>query len=194
MALKETFFIASLPRARTAWLANWLTTGEVTCHHEALRYCDAATAGSLRKYFEATGTPYVGDSDCGLPFIMDDVMTEFPGAKLVVIERGIEPVIQSLHKTFPRIKTDFREIVLKAHLALERTKQKYHPLVIGFEELNDMKVCQKLWEHCLPKLKFCESRWKMLEQLTVEIHPQKYLASFPAAAVSFLAAIMQNYK
>lgn len=192
MKLKGTFFIASLPRTRTAWLANWLTCGDSTCHHEALRFC--ASGAEIKKYFEATGAPYVGDSDSGLPFMIDEVMGEFPEARLVVIERPVEPVLLSLAKTFSAAKASFQEVVTKTNLALERMKKKYRPLVIPYDALNDQKTCERIWAHCLPEIPFNELRWKMLDQLVVEIQPEKYLKTFPPEAAQRWIALIKNYQ
>jgi hypothetical protein len=189
--MQGTFFIASLPRSRTAWLANFLTFGDSFCYHEALKYC---AAGELKKFFEATGSKFVGDSDSGLPFFIDDVMNQFPDGKLVVIERDPAPVVKSLERVFPDTGTDFREVVSKTQTALERLKTKYHPHVVPFDGLSDRDVCKKLWNYCLPGVPFDERRWKMLDLLTVEIQTDKYLADMPGDGARRMAQALAKFK
>ncbi len=171
-SLEGTFFIASLPRCRTAWLANFLTTGNSFCYHEAMKFCP--TTRDLKPLFESRAVPYVGDSDSLLPFFIDEVLEIFPNAKLVVIERDPEKVIKSLQRVFPEA-ADVPEAVLKTHRALEEMKKKYEPKTFQFEALGKEEVCKEIWSYCLPKIPFDEVRWKVLDHMVVEIHPKKYL-------------------
>lgn len=189
--LTETFFIASLPRTRTAWLANLFTCGDSFCFHEVLKW--AASPREMRRYFESTNKPYVGDSDSGLPFFMDELMVEFPKSRLVVVERDPEVVIKSLTRVFPETGVDFREIVEKTVAAITQMKAKYRVYTVPFENLSEQRVCRELWNYCLPKIPFDETRWKMLDVLTVEIQPQKYLKSISAEAAKRLDERVKNF-
>src|SRR5581483_3193569 len=59
------FLIVGLPRSRTAWLAAFLTGGEVHCHHELLRQCKQWI--DYPQKLLATPAPIVGDADPTLP-------------------------------------------------------------------------------------------------------------------------------
>lgn len=194
MAKKQlkTFFIASLPRTRTAWLANLLTYERSFCFHEVLKL--ARTPKAIRVLFEGTRKDYVGDSDSGLPFFIDELMTEFPRSRLVVVERDPELVVRSLERVFSGTGANFREVVEKTTAAIARMKARYETLTVGFEELSDPKVCQKIWDYCVPGLPFDGTRWQMLNVLTVEIHPQKYLQSISPEAAQELDRRVKDFQ
>lgn len=144
---------------------------------------------------ESTGVRFVGNSDSGIPFIMDELMAEFPKAKVVVIERETAQVMKSFKKTFPQMTDDeVVRVVEKTQLALERLKKKYDPLVIGFEELARESVVKDLWNYCLPGIPFERERWVMLDGFKVEIIPEKYLADFSEEAVQRISRLIWNYR
>jgi len=86
------FFVAGLPRSRTAWLANFLTCGERFCFHEALNGCD-----SIEQYRQKLG-PDKGDSSTGLMLI--DLNKLYPDAPVVIIESDPEAAAKYSYKHF----------------------------------------------------------------------------------------------
>jgi len=86
------FFITGLPRSRTAWMAAFLTGGDVLCHHELMKFCPTREC-----FYQAFRHPKVriGNSDSGLP--LTEFQRVFPDAPTVIIERDIEDVYRSLH-------------------------------------------------------------------------------------------------
>lgn len=72
------FFITGLPRSRTAWMAAFLTNGEVFCAHELMNGCHS------RQEFYAKMEAVDGNSDCGLPL---SNFQEVWDAPTVIIER-----------------------------------------------------------------------------------------------------------
>ena|SRR5579885_3211733 len=193
----NAFFIAGQPRSRTAWLANFFTSQDSYCFHEAIKPC--ATPRQMRELFAAVqksmGVRFVGNSDSGIAFVMDDVIAEFPEARLAVIERNLDDVLRSFKKTFPQLSDeDATMVVEKTQLALDRMKEKYHPLVIGFEDLAGESAVRRLWSHCLQDTAFNRERWKMLDGFKVEIIPEKYLADFPPEAARRINHLIRNYR
>ena len=88
------FFIAGLPRSRTAWFAAYLSAySGVRCLHEGLKGCKTPKA-FVEKMVSHRPAVYVGNSDSGLP--MCDIETMFPEARVVVIRRDM---IDSFHST-----------------------------------------------------------------------------------------------
>ena len=153
----------------------------------------AQTPKAIRSLFENTQRDYVGDSDSGLPFFIDELMNEFPNSRLVVVERDPEVVIQSLEKVFPGTGANFRGVVEKTMVAIERMRSRYQTLTVKFEDLSDLKVCQGLWSHCLPGLPFDRVRWQMLDVLTIEIQPKKYLKSISTEAAKALDRRVRDF-
>ncbi|MEO8482175.1 MAG: hypothetical protein ABI634_08200 [Acidobacteriota bacterium] len=192
----NVFLIAGQPRTRTAWLANFLTYKDSYCFHEAIKAC--ATPQDMRALFEAvqnsSGVRFVGDSDSGIPFIVDGLMDEFPEAKLVVIERNLQDVVRSFKRAFSADDASAALVVKKTQLALERLKKKHVPLVIGFKELASEATVRQLWSHCLPNVPFAQQRWKMLDGFKVEVIAENYLVDFPPEAVQRIGTLIKNYR
>ena len=86
-----TFFVAGLPRSRTAWLANFLTYDGSFCYHEGINGCK--TIGEYRSKIEGKG-----DACTGLPLI--DVERHFPDAKKLIIHSSIEKSIDWSDKAY----------------------------------------------------------------------------------------------
>lgn len=179
----EPFFITGLPRSRTAWLANLFSYENSFCFHEALRKCSEIK--DIKKIFNGVNKQYVGDSDSGLPFFIDEVLDLFPESKLVLVNRGVSEAIESLGKVFPDYP-NIEKIVIKTQDAINDMVEKYKPFIIDFEDLNDMGACELLWEYCVPGIVFEARRWEMLNLMNVEINISKYMNSFPADAVKLV--------
>ena len=190
--MEACYFITGLPRTRTAWLANLFSYQESFCYHEALKH--VSSVNGLVEFLKATDAKYVGDSDSGLPFVMEQVIDHFTNARLVVIERDPNSVIESLRKAFPFASVDFPEMVLRAAHAIEELKKKFRPLVVAHRDLERMEICRRVWDYCLPDVPFNERRWQMLDPLTVEIRPDKYLKSISPESARWSVELVKNYK
>ncbi len=88
----EPFFIAALPRSRTAWMAAFLSGDRVICHHEFIKHCTTREA-----FYRGLRHPEyrVGESSSGL--ILTDFQKEFPKSPTVIIERDPNEVCESLN-------------------------------------------------------------------------------------------------
>lgn len=92
----EPFFITGLPRSRTAWMAAFLTDGDVFCHHEFLNRCltrEAFYSGMRRNGCR------IGNSDPGL--VITDFQSRFPAAKTLIIRRPRDEAFAALAEMFP---------------------------------------------------------------------------------------------
>lgn len=87
------FFITGLPRSRTAWMAAFLTDGDVLCIHENMKFCSTKAEFYARMYHPEYR---IGNSDSGL--MMTEFQQVFPNAPTVIIERPLDDVLQSLHE------------------------------------------------------------------------------------------------
>lgn len=159
----RTFFVLSLPRCRTAWLANFLTYGESYCFHEGLIGC--RKAADLAEKFASTGKQIVGNADCGNVLFLDELKRVFPESRLVIIDRNLDDVLESLvgmdgefHNT---------ERVERAAAALEWAKAHHDALTIDYDDLNE-QGCRKIMEHCTGQ-PFDLNRWKMLDGMDIQI-------------------------
>lgn len=169
------FFIAGLPRSRTAWLANLFTYKDAYCFHEARRH--VKDMYGMRELFASKREGYVGTSDSSLPFYYEDIREMMPTAKLAIVERSPDEVLESLYGLFEE-NEQFINVVEKTQKKLEEIKHKYSPHVISFEDLDDPKKVEELWYHLLPGVEFDIGRYEMLNELNIEINKEKYMKGF----------------
>ncbi len=165
----RNFFILSLPRCRTAWLANFLTFENSFCFHEGLLDCDKVS--KMKSLFASTGKQIVGNSDCGNILFLDEIIDEFPDAKYVVIKRPLDEVRSELKEIgLP----DFDELTLAySDRMLNEVKKEVDALVLDYHSLDQM-ACRQIWEHCIGT-SFNEPRWRMLDGLDIKIILSKKL-------------------
>lgn len=159
----KNFFILSLPRSRTAWLANFLTYENSYCFHEGLLDCESVPW--LHRLFEETGKPIRGNSDCGNIIFLDQLRKSFPDAKYVIVERPLGEVVDELHEI--GLESFQPEVMEYADSQLKLAKRTLDALTVNFHEL-DESACRQIWRHCIGT-PFDESRWRMLDGLDVQI-------------------------
>lgn len=110
--LPDKFFIAGMPRCRTAWFSAYLSAYDgVTCHHERLN--GMTSRGEFYKEMEAPGC--IGNSDSGL--FITDFQERWPDAPTVILLRDpvdcyyslrnflkAEPSLELLNTQYERAK------------------------------------------------------------------------------------------
>lgn len=96
MSERTVFFIAGLPRSRTAWLANFLTWGNTCCHHDL--WGRVRSIEELRTVFDETPAHNVGNSDAGNVLHHEALTQEFPEAKWFIVNRPIDEVHASCQR------------------------------------------------------------------------------------------------
>jgi len=156
------FFIASLPRSRTAWLANFLTYGPSYCFHEPL------SDYSLEDYprlLESTGTTFSGVADSLNCLVMEQLIDMFPRARVVVIRRNIEEVAHSVQKAF-NIKC--WEMLERMDRELDRIENAYSPLVIEYYKFDAVQI----WKFLFGSHPLNNRRLEMLENFNVTVPSQ----------------------
>ncbi|MEO6657912.1 MAG: sulfotransferase [Arenimonas sp.] len=100
MAYQNVTFALSLPRSRTAWLAETFAVGAITMH-DPLKDC--ASIDELRQKIDYIGENYAGPVfvvDTSAVFFFDEIKATFPGARYVLIERDPDAVVNSLVDAF----------------------------------------------------------------------------------------------
>ena len=147
------FFITGLARSRTAWFANYFSTGEVFCYHEAMNNVTCKD-----DYWDRMNCPeplHVGNSDSGL--CMGGYIE---GCPLVIIERDLDEVEDSLvKKGFPGC----RSVLEEAQKALD----KMVGLRIPFDHINSR--LEEIHAACVTT-PFDERRAEQLINLKVELN------------------------
>lgn len=76
-----SYFVAALPRSRTAWLSVFLSQSGTFCHHEGLNGCK-----TINDYLNKIGDG--GDSSTGL--MMIELNKLFPDSPVVIIEKNLK--------------------------------------------------------------------------------------------------------
>lgn len=110
--------------------------------------------------------PFVGDSNSGAVFFIDDIMRLFPESRLVIIERNVDDCKASMSDIgFPSDK-----IIDDTLAALDYTKSVYSPLIIPFDDLTK-DGCEVIWDYCIGQGKdeMFRQRLDMLDGLNIAI-------------------------
>jgi len=174
------FFITGLPRSRTAWLANFFTSGSVFCWHDLLRTkkpCD------LDQYESLPGVAHYGDSDSALLLCAEQVQRLHPDAHWVVVHRPAKACEKSFRDYFGKhpypgvteenVEFAFRMVTDKL-VETVNTLKPANVLHVQFDELNDVRVMRDIWHWCVGDLRFPVERFKLLNQLRVNVMPEKF--------------------
>lgn len=133
------FFITGLPRSRTAWFANFFTTGGSFCYHEALNHYPnkGALTGAM------TGAKfYYGNSDSALPFTK---FQEWFNAPTVIIERNADEVIESLYKLYGE-HAAIPKLVLAGQVKLKHLRG----LRVAFQDIDSR--LHEIWDYCVDSI------------------------------------------
>jgi len=155
------FFIAGLPRSRTAWLAAFLSTGSSICYHDpSVRMSKLEDIGSL---YDAHGYTHVGISDSALSFWADTIV-EMYEPRTLIVGRDVSEVIASLRA----INCPGEELCDEATVRLSALRG--HPLVkwVPFHALSVERVVELVWFHLLPGVPFDVARWREFDKLNIQ--------------------------
>lgn len=163
------FYITGLPRTRTAWFSALFTGHEMYCFHEVLKYADEIE--DIPSIINGRREFYVGASGSDFPFYFERVMSS-PKAPVVVVERNIYEVRKSLRELFG---DDDYELLLETNEKLEEVKNLPNVLVVDYNDLDNENQIKKIWEHCIPGIKFDRDKWIQLNTLRISIEKDKYL-------------------
>lgn len=169
--LTSHFFIAGLPRSRTAWLANWFTADGADCAHDAWREC--TTPAEIRQ--QMPDVRWAGTSDSLNGPRYERLVAEFGHeTPFVVVER--DPVAASfavfdLFAGEVPLGEIFDEIhsLTQAHAMLPATVMR-----VPYEALDEPETLRAMEQHLCPGRVFDERRWALLDRLRVEVVVSKY--------------------
>jgi hypothetical protein len=149
--MSNNFLVLGLPRSRTAWLANFLTYGDITCTHEGLNGC--ATLEDYKKQFRDSS----GDSNTGLAFFeFEPLFTDF---KKIIIDSGIRKSVEFAKKTYGR--DSFDQIV-----RLKKRLDSIDGLHIPFDDIDHN--LELIWDY-VSRYQFNEERAAQLIRLNIQI-------------------------
>jgi hypothetical protein len=155
------FFVTGLPRSRTAWTANWLTTDNSICHH------DIPFDKSL-----LNGREHVGF--CGPEVVMqyNEIRQELPDAPWLVLLRNSRDALLSFRKVAdPLLEVSeeaMRKLWEEREYAIGSLTSRPGVECVRFEELDLEPVARSVWAHLLAGIAFDVERWRMLCDFNIQ--------------------------
>lgn len=160
MSGRTPFFVTGLPRSRTAWMANWLTTDRTLCYHD-----QACSAELLR------ADRLVGFSGSELAEQFGAIAVRWPAAPWVVMLRDSGEALEAFKRwAGPRLP-DGRVVDAwwqkRRHLISGLCA---HPVVfpVTIQMLQEEHVARNAWYHLLPEIPFDLARWTVLKGFNVQ--------------------------
>lgn len=179
-ALKRPpFIIHGLGRSKSAWLSQFLSYGEWTCHHEQAMHMRSME--DVRDFFNR---PCTGTSETAASFGWQIITSIRPDIKQVVVLRDVEDAIQSMQDHYDREGIAVDEKLLRtAFTRNERILRKIAAvpgvLALSFDELNTREGCKSIFEFCLP-YEWDEEWWKEISAQKVETDLSSFVAAYQA--------------
>ena len=158
------FFITGFPRMRSAWFANWFTTGPIRCLHDGTMGLE-----SLAQYYnrlQHVPAPIVGDANSAIPFFWDQLAERYNNPPIVLIVRPVDEVM-AFGKKIGRI-----DWILPLKEAIEDLSLHYPVKVVPYYEIEDR--LQEIWEYCVGQHTYDEDRTEMLSKLNVQADISRY--------------------
>lgn len=163
------FCVLALPRSRTAWLANFLTYGDLFCYHDGLE-----SVSSIEEYTKKVEGK--GDSNTGL--IMFDFLEHHPDCKIIIIDTSIDASVSFIKENYG-IDSHNEMLFMKKRLdALDG-------LHIPYDDINTR--LQEIWEYVSDE-PFNKERADMLLKLNVQIN------ELPHSTPEELNSLMRDMK
>jgi hypothetical protein len=154
----NTFFICSLPRSRTAWLANFLCYDPCHCFHEPF---NEYAIEDLPELFQSTRKEYVGISDSTNTLFIEPILKVFPSSKLVLIRRPSHEVDQRMRE----LGLPCHQLIMRLDSILDEIEENHNPLVVNYHSFN----ASAIWAYLIPEVPLNIERLKMLETFDVTV-------------------------
>lgn len=175
--MPELFLIFALPRSRTAWLSNLFTVENVFCHHDGMR--KSRNPPSLKGVLDGHGV--VGNCDNAMAVFAEEVLEEWPDARVALIQRDPQAVVDSLRKFhrddgLPQGAID--SIVHQTQQGLDRVALSGRvDLSLSYEALDSLPALGRLWGALVPSQGFDGRRAEALLSYQVQMHRPTYNAA-----------------
>lgn len=185
---REVVFTLSLPRSRTAWLAN-LFSSEAHAMHEPLS--ELCTVDALARHVAALPEGLVFIADTGAAVFVDDIVRSFPRARFIVATRAPREVMRSLRAM--GLSLDGFDLMTRAFdrakdVVRTRDRECFH---LPVESLDEQGVVDAMWawafDNCIP---FDAARYRMLRDFRVEGITERMLERIRPEAVAQAAKAM----
>lgn len=152
------FVVFALPRSRTAWLAQWLSTNGANVAHDL-----GPEADTCQEFFDLLW-PHAGTVETGAQDAWPLLRLAMPTSKFVVIRRPVAEVIASL----ARFGVTGQDSELARRDAVLDELEAHGALSIPYQALSDARVCADLYEH-LFGLAFDFGWWRFMDAQNIQI-------------------------
>ena len=156
------FIITGPPRSRMAWIANYLTYGNMFCKYDALRN---GLKNMLLRTTELDGSLYYGIADSGAVHYQQALIEQHPNAKWILITRPYKEVVRS----FRRLGYEADDRVTKIYDKIGELKASRECLEIPFHKVAD--EITNIAHYVNPNWSCPPERHEMLLELNVQINP-----------------------
>lgn len=155
----NTFFIAGLPRSRTAWCASYLSYGSTAAFHDM--FLTLRSLRDIQLAFERTGASLVGNCDAANAPMWRVLDFAFPDARWIVIERDPKEVQSSLNQIHGAVTFNYNEWrpSIDAIIRYKRAE------VIPFAKLSTATL-----KESLPGFSSPEWRDQLFDKMNIQIH------------------------
>lgn len=161
-AEQAPFFVVSLPRSGTGWVANLLTWGDSFCFHEALFGCESLDA--YEKTLTSVDRNHVGNADTGAIYLLPAIYKRWPQAKYIFIVRDLGEIEESLL----RINLRTESIEQMSDYLWWGLSYVQGALIVKFEDLFTQPTMRKIWKHVGIEGEFPWQRGELLRNMHVE--------------------------
>ena len=148
----KPFFVTGLPRTRTAWCANWLTTDHSLCLHDPL-------VNELPKVVRQA----VGLSGPEVFKLYKDYKT----SPWLVLVRDSEVCKRSFQQVVQQEIAGLDEFWSQRVADLQALKDESNVLWLHVDLLDVEESAKAVWQHLLGDIPFDLLRWQMLVDLNV---------------------------
>ena len=167
----NNFFITGLPRSRTAWFSAFFTGNNSFCYHEIIRVSNdfESVIDKLTNRKEM----YVGNSDSSLPIWMDKIDHILRDSPIVIIERDIEEVSNSLKTLYKEY--DYTKILDLTLERLEVVKKRYNYISVDYNDLDHQTCLEDIWSYCIPNIPFDKDKFETLRTINISIDYKSYM-------------------
>ena len=154
-----TWFITGLPRSRTGWAANWLSSGEHLCLHDAVGWVDDIAKLPARLAGANLADP-------ALLMVWPRIEEVFTRTEWIIIERPFNECARAAG-ALPGLskipEENRRELIWMLMESKERLKQARECHIFDFHDLD----AKRMWE-LVNGAGYDEDRHRMLEGMRVE--------------------------
>lgn len=165
-------FCLTLPRSRSAWLSNFLTTDTSIVFHEAISRFE--TLDEYFAFLDSQPKAIVGDCGAALIEHWEAIAKRYPEATWVVVNRPVEDVCKSQAAAFPNHTLELAFIRALADKLKELDSLDHYAAT--FDMLEREEVCMGIWDACLG-LPWDSQRWKLLDNFRITVMAEKAVQS-----------------